>query len=166
MRCRTVQERLVAYQDNELSPGEQSRVQEHLTRCARCQADEDALFAATPRPELIVSWHIQHQLEERVDAEVLWALAQERPTASQRSRWTRWMSRDTQFSRGAVFAYAAVLIGAVAWGTTNWWSLSVLEAEIALHEDGRPVDTMACDEIPAKQYRPAAYTPDEESGYR
>jgi len=166
MRCRAVQKRLVAYQDDELSPGDRAKVDEHLTQCAQCHDDDDALFAVTPRPELIVPWQVQHTLSERVDADILWALAQE-PVAPTRMRsWNRWWSRDTQFSRGAVLAYATILIGAVAWGATNWWTLSMLEAEIARYDYAQPLDANPGAEIPAVQYRPAAYTPDEEAGYR
>ncbi len=166
MRCTAVQQRLVAYQDQELSPGEQARVSEHLNRCIRCQAEEDALFSVTPRPELVVPQHVQEHLQEAVDADILWALALQRPPPTVGTQWARWWSRDAQFSRTAVFAYAAILLCAVSWGMTNWWTVSKLEAEIARQETIETIATPPGTDIPAQQYRPAAYTPDEEGGYR
>jgi len=167
MRCHAVQQRLVAYQDDELSPGERTRVDDHLRECARCQADEDAIFAATPRPQLVVPWHIEQRLRDEVDAEILWALAQVRPAPQSLAiRWRRWWNRDTQLSRFTAAAYAILLVGAVTWGGLNWWSLSVLEAQIARPEIVDTRDRTPDANIPAEQYQPASYSPNSDDQYR
>jgi len=139
---------------------------EHLRHCARCQLEEHALFAVTPRPQLIIPWHVQQQLRDKVDAEILWAIAERTPQTAEPRRWTRWWRRDTQVSRRTAAGYAAALIAAVAWGGFNWWSLTALEAEVARQEIIAPHDASEKSKIPAAQYQPAAYTPHGDDGYR
>jgi anti-sigma factor RsiW len=167
MRCHHVQQRLVAYQDRELSPGERTQVDDHLRTCDRCQTDEDALFAVTPQAQLIVPWHLKQQLRDQVDIEILWALAQAKPEQTVRSeRWARWWTRHTELSRMSVAVYAALLLGALAWGGLNWQHASLLEAEIARHEIVDSVSTSPPTKIPATQYKPASYTPKGDDTYR
>ena len=68
MRCRSVKERLVAWQDRELSPGEEAQVTEHLAQCADCAARERALWAVEPEDRLLVPIHIERELQRRLDA--------------------------------------------------------------------------------------------------
>jgi anti-sigma factor RsiW len=167
MRCHHVQQRLVAYQDRELSPGEHAKVCDHLSGCDRCQADEDALFAVTPQAQLMVPWHLEQQLRDRVDIEVLWALAQARPEPPVRSRrWARWWTAQTEMSRMSVAMYAALLLGAIAWGGLNWRQASLLEGEIARQEIADGLVTSPPSKIPAAQYKPASYTPEADDTYR
>ena len=52
MDCRTVRDRIAAWEDQELSPGETSQMREHLEQCPECMA-----FSQRIR-EQIVGWLI------------------------------------------------------------------------------------------------------------
>ena len=67
MRCRSIKERLVAWQDRELSPGEEAQVAEHLAQCADCAAQERALSGIEPEDALLIPIHIERELRRRLD---------------------------------------------------------------------------------------------------
>lgn len=168
MSCSEVQDRLVAWQDGELSPGETLQVGEHLEGCAACARLEARLDAATPRARLAPPAGVRAALADRVSAEVILALA-ERPPApppppSPAARLGRWLRRDATVPRGAVAGYLVVLAVVVGWGLSSWWSLAALRAADAdPHRAAQTSPATGAPEIPADQWRPAAYNPEEEA---
>lgn len=161
MNCRAVRARLVAYQDRELSPAEELRVGEHLEGCAACRALEERLGSVTPRPFLPSDPAHEQALWKRLDA----ALEAERakgvplraPTRLERAR--AWLVEETRMPTVAVIAYAALLLLAVAWGTNNWWEARGLQASLGAARIAATAGS-APEEIPADQYRPAAFRPE------
>ena len=161
MTCREVSDRLVAWQDAELSPAEATRVREHLGRCGRCAARERRLAAATPRARLRVPDAVLARLEDRVDAEVVLALAERAPARPGLARRALgWLGAETRVPTAGLLVYAAALGLALAWGASNWWALSRLDGRVAgaAGTDGAPA--AASGEIPAEQFAPAAYDPE------
>lgn len=156
MDCREVAERLVAWQDAELSPGESTRVREHLARCPACRVADRRLADATPRVRLVVPPEVRARLEHRVDAGVILALAdrpEARPTAI---RVRRWLAHETRVPTVALAAYAVLLAATVAWGLSSAWSLARLDPAGRVAGDGAGAPR----EIPADQFVPAAYDPE------
>jgi anti-sigma factor RsiW len=167
MQCEEVEERLVALQDDELSPSEREQVVEHLDHCHACRGLERRLRLATPFPGLVVPPHIQARLDDRLDTSVLLELADRPSQPAPRgavARARRWLDAETEVSRVVVLAAAAMLVTTLGWGVTNWWSLAHLQAEMAQRAEVviPPARTASGAEIPAEQFRPAAYTPEEE----
>ena len=155
MRCRAVTRRLVAYQDRELSPGEHTRVEEHLATCARCRDLEARLAAATPVPALhpgaadLAAYHAQ--LDAAIEAE--WANPQ-RPAAP--PPLVDW--QDHLPTRRTV-AWAAAMLLTLTWGLSNWWTARELRAELA---ERATTPAPWTETIPADQYRPASWSPDRD----
>jgi len=167
VNCRAVRKRLVAYQDRELSPAETEQVAEHLGSCSGCAGLERRLAAITPRPCLQVDPETQQALWERLDTAVQEAM-DEVPHPRSESSWARahrWLAEETRLPTAAVLAYAALLLLAVAWGASNWWAASQLQTRLEIQPTTTALDTPILPEaIPADQYRPAAYSPDDPSG--
>jgi anti-sigma factor RsiW len=164
VNCRAVRKRLVAYQDRELSPAEASQVDEHLAGCTACADLERRLAAVTPRRFLQVDPRVEEAMWARLDAAVHAAIDQAPHTRPERpwARAHRWLAEETRLPTAAVLAYGALLMLAVAWGASNWWAASQLQARLEAHPTVTALDTpILPDEIPADQYRPAAYSPDE-----
>lgn len=155
--CHWVEDRLVALQDGELSPGETHFVMEHLAGCASCTDLEEALLAATPAPSLVVPAEIQAALEAAVEQAVERALTTpaDPPPAPHRP-WTRWLRRDRDLSNGSLLAYGFLLAACMGWGLSNWFAVADLEARIAAQE-ATPVHTLPGTELAPDQYRPASF---------
>lgn len=162
MNCRAVRSRLVACQDRELSPAEELRVREHLDACADCRHLDEALAAVTPRPFLpsdpVAEAALWERLDAALDAERARGVSVRAPNPIERAR--TWLSEDTRMPTSAVIAYAALLLLAVAWGTGNWWEMRNLQASL---DHGATRVTAAPEQIPADQYRPAAFHPESDA---
>lgn len=166
MRCRHVRARLVAFQDGELSPGEMQQVAEHLRRCPDCHQLDRRLQAVTPQARLLLPADVLARLHARVDGPVVRGIATERPQDPPPA-WSRWvllLRRELAVPFGAALTYATLLVLALAWGLSNWWTVHTLEARIAVTE-GASQRALAQEPIPASHYRPASWTPGEDAGY-
>ncbi len=166
MTCNEVRPLLVAYQDAELSPGELTLVREHLSGCSTCANHEAALAAVTPEPFL------QHDPVDlahkwaRLDAAIEHELDHPHVHPVQRPLSDRaWDSLATEWplSTGSVLAYAAALMLVALWGAANWKHAQDLEMALAATA-APPIAAPSApdpDVIPAVDFRPVAYTPDE-----
>lgn len=167
MRCRHVRTRLVAFQDEELAPGEAQQVVDHLARCGDCRQLERRLDGVTPQARLVVPADVRARLHARVDGPVLRRVAASRPQPrrSVLAGWLAWFRRETEVPMGALLAYGLVLAGVLAWGLSNWWTLEHLEARLDAHQTAAAGAPEAPTQIPAEQYRPASWTPEEDGDY-
>lgn len=167
MECSWVEDRLVALQDEELSPGERTFVVEHLATCAQCTEMELALAGATPMDDLVVPPHIQALLESTVDdaMDQVFAHPEPRHATTSGTSWTRWLRRDRDLSNGAMLSYGFLLAACLGWGLSNWFAVQALQEE-------QPMSTFAVDRADAPlsdghiapdQYRPASWTSEERS---
>lgn len=160
MHCRAVRKRLVAWQDDELAPRERARIQSHLHRCRSCRELEVRLGRVTPAPFLRLDPAQEERLRERLDA----ALAPElerMPAARPETRWERaraWLSREARIPTVALIGYLVLLGLALGWGVQSWWTAQRLQ--VAMQQEA--TWSAAPVEIPATQYRPAFYVPDED----
>jgi len=159
MQCAWIQDRLVAYSDGELSPGEATRVGEHLDGCEDCADLGARLLAITPEPHLQVPPEILAQLASQVDQAVHAALdepVQPLP-ATATTRWARWLRRDRDVSNGQLVAAAVVFAMLGGWGLSNWMALPGPSTNtVATAAPSGPVT------IDSDQYEPASYRPDED----
>ncbi|MCB9687643.1 MAG: zf-HC2 domain-containing protein [Alphaproteobacteria bacterium] len=158
MECHEVRDRLVAWQDGELSPGETVQLEEHLDGCSDCRRHERRLADATPRPELLrprmdqrVPAHILAALADRVDADSILAAARRPEPAPppHASRVASWLRAEARVPRGWMLVYAAVLFGAIGFGLSSLWSPTAPP----------PARVGSIDDIPAGQFQPASYDP-------
>lgn len=160
MDCGEAIQRLVALQDGELSPSEAVQVQEHLAACGACRMREYRLAAATPRDTLRIPPAVLARLSDRVSADVVLALA-DRPAANRPhpgwvARAAGWLRRDLEIPAAAVLGYVVLLAMSLGWAASSWLS----HPSIDVTGDG----SHAASEIPAEQWRPAAYNPEGEEG--
>lgn len=150
LTCSEVGERLVAWQDHELSPGEMVLVGEHLERCQGCRVRERRLAAATPGPLPRVPRDVQADLWAKLDAALDDAAG--RPAAPSLPPVRPW-----RVPSALQVAYAAALLAALVWGWLNHVNAqnlqAALETERARHVAGA--------EIPADQFRPVSFVPGE-----
>lgn len=146
MRCQTVQERLVAWQDGELAPGEAVRVEEHLHRCPDCVVLEQKLAAATPEPFVQLpplSFEDQRRLSEVLDRTEVDAPA------------LMWRPElDLQRLVPHVL-WAAAVMAVLAWGLGNHFQAQALQAQIDAAPAPAPVVLDGAD------FRPASWAPPE-----
>jgi hypothetical protein len=148
LSCAEVNERLVAWQDRELAPGEQVLVGDHLDRCERCRVRERRLARATPGPMPRLSPEAQAKLWHRLDAGLAEAArAPALPAAAPPWRWPR--------PTAAQLGYAAALLAALGWGWFNHVNAKQLQAALAT-ERARHVPAAI---IPGEQFRPVSYAP-------
>lgn len=162
MRCEEVRERLVAWDDGELSPGEATQVDEHVRSCRACAARDEALRAATPSaPQWSVPDHVLRALHERVTGDiVLAAAALPEANVPVALRLHRFLRREAQVPMAAVVAYAALLVLAVSLAVTGWWTTT---------PSGTVADQPST--LPSEQYEPASFQPgtpaaDDTDGFR
>lgn len=167
MDCREAGDRLVAYQDGELAPSEHQKVREHIASCGACRELERRLREATPRPGLTAPAHVLARLEDRLDVDVILAMADRRGPTTRvgwLARTRTWLDRDAEVPRALVLAACTLLVASVGWGLSSWLSLHALQLEVAAQRDSPavPAHTTATAEIPADQFVPASYTPEVE----
>ena len=164
MQCRPVRTRLVAFQDDELSPRERARVQAHLARCSACARLDERLAAVTPDPFLHLDPRQEQALWERLDAALAPELAR-MPRVRPRSRWEQtrdWLTREAHVPAGALLAYGTLLVIALSWGTQSWRTSQQLQVEVERAEAGPAwAESAPTIEIPPEQYRPAVWVPDD-----
>lgn len=156
MDCAQTRDRMVAWRDAELSPGEHEFVTRHLADCPRCAALEAELAAATPAPRRV---GVPARHHARFDVDALLAEADREPapaplaariSEAARAAW-RWEARVTA---PAAVAYAAALALALGVALAGWWS----DAPTPIVVDASPA-------LPASAYAPASYAaPDPEDG--
>ncbi len=144
MGCREVRDRLVAWQDDELSRGEAAQLEDHLRSCAECRRKERALADARPEPGPEA---VRAALDVRLDVDLLLAAARTPPAApTPIERLRAWMGREARVPMGLVVAYVAVLFAAIGFGLS------------ALLPGSPPATTLTdVQPIPADQFRPAAW---------
>ena len=163
MHCSWVQDRLVAFSDGELSPGEATFVAEHLDGCDDCEQLELRLAAVTPQNALEIPPEVMARMAQAVDDAVFEALEQPlvAPPPTVRTRWTRWLRRDRDLSNGAAIGYGLLLAACVGWGLSNWIAYQELQQEMML---ATPVAVSAPTSpatIDSNDYEEASYRVDE-----
>jgi len=164
VHCRAVRMQLVAFQDGELSPGQRTQVREHLDRCAACAKLERRLEEVTPRPFVEVDPELQETMWRRLDAAIDAAFRRQRtlPPPSRLQLWWRWLAEETTVPTGAMLAYASLLLIAITWGAHNWWTAQQLQLALNQRDASAPMQLVVPAEIPADQFRPAAWAPEED----
>jgi anti-sigma factor RsiW len=149
MACSEVSERLTAWQDRELSPGEHALVSEHLERCERCRVRERRLARATPGPMPKLHREVQEALWTKLDAAL--------DEAALRPATPGAVRRPLPVPSAFQLVYAAALLAAVLWGWFNHVTAQNLQAALDT-ERARHVPSA---EIPADQFRPVSFVPGE-----
>ncbi len=139
-------------------------MREHLARCADCAAHERSLAAVTPQAFLTLDPTREAELWARLDAAVQAELDRPPRVRPPRpsDRVMRWLAAETRLPTAAVLGYAALLAMALGWGVSNWRAATHLQAAVAQSEArvAGPAPATLVD-VPADQYLPAAYAPDE-----
>ena len=152
MDCRDARPLLVAHFDGELSPSAHHLVEAHLDDCWACRARAERLERLTPEHALVIPPDVLDQLASRVSLEQLAPIAAERPSpAPATPGFGAWLAEPLGVSRLAVFGYVVVLAGAIGWGLSQG----------ALPSDTGAPATASTEPMPAGQYRPASWTPQE-----
>lgn len=161
MNCRAVKTRLVAWQDEELAPGEHVLVREHLAACADCRTLEQRLARATPRPFLSVPADTRQKMWSRLDAAIDAAWNEPPPPPpTARRRVTDWLRHEKRVATGWLVGYGVVLAAVAVWGLGNWWVARELRASSGapLAATAPAPDTSPV-RVPTEQYRPASWSP-------
>lgn len=127
MNCQDVQQNLVAYLDDEVTPSERALFQRHIAQCPACQAEAAALWrtesrlrSAISRPETL---NAPADARTRLEA----ALAARRTAAAQPSQKEPTVNRSlrTSFAAAAamviVVAAAALAVPPVRAAMQNWF---------------------------------------------
>jgi anti-sigma factor RsiW len=159
MVCDEVRDRLVALHDDELSPSEVAQVREHVATCPSCAGANRRIVRSTPTaPSFGPGDALRARLSQQLDPSLILALA-ERPVVVAPRRalplsvvW-RGFTHVASIPVGAVVVYILLLAASFGWGVSNWLTLSALRAPAT--ESPTPTGT----EIPADQFRPAAWDP-------
>jgi anti-sigma factor RsiW len=131
--CRKIRDRMSAWLDQELSPGEGAQLEGHLSQCSTCatlrdrlQEQSSLLALLPPGPHPGVS---DPSFWNRMDADLSGELDQmEARCLDQGLKAEAWRERRVSVPMAMVVAYAAVLILAVWWGWEH--SPSVAHPEI------------------------------------
>jgi anti-sigma factor RsiW len=167
MRCSWVQDRLVAFADDELSPGETVFVAEHLETCEVCASMDARLRAASPRPALVVPAGVLDAMAAQIDA----AIDDELSSPAQApepsglaalpgvARAGRWLRRDREMSNGAMLGWGLLFAACFGWGLSNWLAVPADPTATTPTFTAAPTPS---DEIDSQQYRPASYAIDGE----
>ncbi|TNE90961.1 MAG: hypothetical protein EP330_06755 [Deltaproteobacteria bacterium] len=146
MRCRAVQERLVAWRDGELAPGEAVRVEEHVAGCVDCRVLDEHLLAATPEPFLDIP-PISAEAEARL-ARMLDETTVDAPALM-------WQP-EVDWRRLAPHAlWAAAVLLCLGWGLTKHYEAQALQAQ--LDAAPAPAETV----LGEGDFRPASWAPSE-----
>jgi len=162
MHCAWVQDRLVAFADQELSPGEDSFVAEHISHCADCRELESQLRECSPEPSIAIPPEVLNKLAMAVDL----AVSEEfdRPTVpvepASTTRWARWLRRDRDLSNGAMLSYGVLFAACLGWGLSNWVAVQELRAQTRAPSIFTAAPTRSST-IGVDQYVPASYSPED-----
>ena len=169
MQCNAVSQRLVAWRDGELSPGERVRVSEHLRTCGPCRAREQVLASATPYPPLFLHPAVATRLRERTEIDVILTAAddpQRTPRFTDLSH-PSWFSGEVEVPRWIALAAAFLLASALGWAWQSHTSLEEAHAELARRAaDSAPAQAEPAQPLPADHYRPAAWQSSEDPTFR
>jgi anti-sigma factor RsiW len=165
MRCEEVQDRLVAYDDQELSPGEHSQVAEHLRGCADCRALHADLRAVTPRPHAVVPEALMVDLQLRLEALLD---ADPGPAAREPEAPAPWWQAETRVPAAVTLAYAAAFMLVAMWGAYQWKAHQDLRLALTATPDSFIVagaepasaPTVAEPLVEGAHFRPASWTPE------
>lgn len=165
MRCRQVEPLLVAFEEDELSPGEAQLVADHMDHCPTCRQRLELLANVTIEPHGLDAAFLASQME-RLELAVLDSPALQAPPIDTRTygeRFSDWLSSDSQIPNGYVIAYAALGMSAVGWGLWSWSQIQEPEVQLPTVEVAMPTAAPARVEVvPAEQYLPASYTPERD----
>ncbi len=170
MRCAAVNTRLVAWQDQELSPGEATQVEEHLRGCAECQALAVRLEAVELDEPLVIPAAVLARLHAATDVDDLLAAAADETRRSPlppESLWQRWIVDAIEVPGWTVLAGAAALSLLAVYAVQTQFELDQTQAELAARTiPATAVGDPTAASLPADQFRPASYQPGEDHGYR
>jgi hypothetical protein len=152
MVCSEVRERLVPWHDGEVGPSEDELIRGHLVGCPSCTRLDQRLRDTVPAPpQLSPPPEVQQRLARALDIDLLLQEAS-RPAPPPERLWMqtwRLLTRRAEVPVGAVMVYALLLFASFAWGLSSWWALPTGQV---------PLDAASAD-IPADQFRPAAFEP-------
>ena len=170
MRCAAVQKRLVAWQDQELAPGEAIRVTEHLARCQACGEIERRLATVDDLEPLEVPPEIRARLHARTHVDLLLEASandQRRSPFPAAPYWQRTLYDGVEVPQWTLLAAAAALVLLSIWGVQTQIALSDTQAELAARANSEAtVPASPPGELRASDFQPASYQPGEEQGYR
>lgn len=168
MDCKTVRSLLVPYLDGELAPARVAWIDAHLEICDDCRAGRELLssqgqdLAALPPAPLPASLH--DSLWQNMDQNLASALDQlEADAPAPVPAVAPPPPRNVRLSRSAIFAYAAVLGLAVAFGLWRHDAASSAEARVqALRVELERAERLQASPQPmptrSSQFQTAAYT--------
>ena len=165
MHCTAIQQRLVAFQDAELSPGEHVRVYEHLATCITCRSDHRSLERIGPL-RLEIPVHALRAMHEVTHPDLIWELAASRPETSYTTPWKKWLNRGIELPTWWVLAAAALLATSIGWAASTSASLHFSTTELATRATPPPATVMAPgSEVPANQFRSASWRASDDTVY-
>jgi anti-sigma factor RsiW len=151
MHCTAVKQRLVAWRDEELSPGEAVRVEEHLARCPSCRALEMRLAAVTPEPFLTVA-----PVSQAASDALARALDEVEDATEERSSEAPSAYSILDFSELAPhLAWAVVVMLCLGWGLSRHATALSLQAQ--LDAQGAPQESV----LDGASFREASWAPPE-----
>ena len=156
MHCSEAESQIVAWQDGELAPSAEHQLVEHVSRCRSCAERAARLDACTPRPITHLAPQHRAALDEALNVDLILAEADRQGPLSTPWRVPRWVRGESEVSHLSLLAYAALLALTFGWGLANWNQGSASGSTAAA------VDAHAS-EIPAGQFAPASYTPEDEA---
>lgn len=169
MRCTAIQQRLVAWQDEELAPSEAVQVEEHVARCAECQAIDRRLRVASLDDALVIPPSVAARLHAATDVDALLAAAADprrEPRYPLDPGWRRWWVDAIEVPGWMVAAAAAALLAIAGYAAHVAGELQDTQAELARATRDAAATEIAPVELPADQFQPASFQPGEEHGYR
>ena len=135
MDCRTAEDLMAGLIDNELSPGHQALLEEHLQHCHACsglleQLSEQPLSPPPMSPMGDDFWSkMDGVLSAAIDDELESAAPDAREAAPSTSETRSWRPSP------ALFFYAATLMFALGWGLYSHQQLQLSQQETAMLQD-------------------------------
>lgn len=169
MRCTDVQDRLVAWQDEELAPSEAVQVGEHVARCSECRSIDRRLRVASLDDALVIPASVSARLRAATDVDVLLAKAED-PRRELRYRlepaWRRWLLEAIEVPAWSLVAAAAAILVVAGYTAHIALELHDTQAELARATRDATPSGIAPVELPADQFQPASFQPGEDHGYR
>lgn len=146
MHCRAVKQRLVAWRDAELSPGESVRVQEHLKGCASCRELDARLVAVTPAPFAVLP---------PLSADAERSLARALDETEVDCAPEPWLPALDWSALTPHMAWAAIVLMCLGWGASRHATATALQAK--LDARSAPPETV----LDGSGFREASWSPGE-----
>lgn len=170
MRCTAIQDRLVAWQDDELGPSEAAQIEEHVARCAACRSVDRRLRLAPLGDALVIPASVTARLHAATDPDALLAAAADprrEPRFPLEPAWRRWLVDAVEVPGWSLLAAAAALLIVASYAGYTAVQLEGTQAELAARaaRDAAPAEIAPAD-LPADQFQPASFQPGEDHGYR